>query len=396
MKNMRRNYLDFAFLVAWITISLMLAWLAFSRGGVDFGVYYAAARITLQNGNPYDYNQLATEIVKFTGEANNPYYYAPWFTWAMLPLSLLPYQSARVFWAIINVSLWFFGLINLGKIINWPETGWRRWAMYIFATILFAWTTWGFEQVGVLIFFLLIMFLLETKKDHWFAAGFWLALLLFKPNITALPVVAIIIWFVLKKNWKPAIVAGIATTVMFTTSLAILPGWYRALLQPDKLTGLSYKFSESGALGMVRYNTTLMDWLTAYNITGTLATLIYLTVAALALAILGWTITRSQSLIHVAAMALLMNFAITPYALSYDYPALVLTLFHANHVSYQKSLLTFGQMALNGFVLFSLFIGTTISFRYWITIAIALVMIFRYIAERVDTNSAHDNPTENH
>jgi hypothetical protein len=174
----------------------------------------------------------------------------------------------------------------------------------------------------------------------------------------------------------------------------ITPNWYQALLQPDKLTGLSYKFGESGSPGLIRYNTTLTDWLSAYNITGSLAALLYLMVTVLGVAILVRIVIRSQSLTHVTAVALLITFAITPYALYYDYPVLVLTLFHANHVTYRTSLLKLGQITLNGFVIVSMFLGMTISFRYWTTIAIALLMTFRYIAKRIDTNNLNP-PTEN-
>src|SRR3989304_9408 len=142
--------IDFAMLSIWVGITLVLAILAFSLGGVDFGVYYAAGRIVLQGGNPYDYNQLFNEIISSTGKANNPYYYAPWFTWAVLPLALLPFKIARVVWAVINLILWVLGLKNLSKIMDWPPVGWRRWGIYTLAGIVFAWTTWSFEQVGVL------------------------------------------------------------------------------------------------------------------------------------------------------------------------------------------------------------------------------------------------------
>ena len=44
-------------LASFVIISLSLAILAYSFGGVDFGVCYAAGRVFLQGGNPYDYYQ---------------------------------------------------------------------------------------------------------------------------------------------------------------------------------------------------------------------------------------------------------------------------------------------------------------------------------------------------
>jgi len=45
---------DFIALSFLIVLSLALAILAYSFGGVDFGVYYAAGRVFLLGGNPYD------------------------------------------------------------------------------------------------------------------------------------------------------------------------------------------------------------------------------------------------------------------------------------------------------------------------------------------------------
>lgn len=376
----KQNLFEAGVCTIWIAASLMLAWLAYAGGGVDFNVYYAAARVTLNGGNPYDYSQLAAEITSVT-EINNPYYYLPWFTWGMSPLALLPYPIARALWSLVNVALWFASLFNLQKIVDWPPAGWKRWGMYLFVTVLFAWTTWGFEQVGILIFFLLTLSLLALKKENWLAAGIWLALLLFKPNITALPIAAILLWFILKRNWRPALAAGLSTLLLLAASFLLTPDWLQTLLTPEKLTGLSYKFNESGGLDLIRYNTTLKDWLAVYNVGGALAAVVYAAVAVLGLGILGWTVFRSASLAQVTATALLAAFAVTPYALYYDYPALTLTLFYANDVTLRKPALKWARFALNALVLFSLFVGTTISYRYWTTIAIAALMVFRYTAK---------------
>lgn len=383
MRNVRPQTINFTALLFWLSISMLLAWSAYSLGGIDFNVYYAAERVTLQGGNPYDYNQLGAEIVSVT-QINNPYYYAPWFTWSLLPLALLPYETARLLWAVINFILWFLALLNLQKIMAWPPSGWKRWGMYLFVTVLFAWTTWGFEQVGILIFFLMTMSLLALKQEKWMASGIWLTLLLFKPNITALPVAAILLWFILKKKWRPALVTVAVTLAMIAISLIITPNWFQALLSPDKLTGLSYKFDESGALDMIRYNTTLKDWLAVYKVMGNTATGIYAIVIISGLAILGWTIFRSPTLVQVVSVALLVTYAITPYALYYDYPALTLTIFHANDVTFRKPGLKWIKFALNLFILASLFIGTTISFRYWTTIAVAILMFFKYATQPLE------------
>lgn len=96
MNRLFASRLGFIAFSVFIVLSAALAVLAYSYGGVDFGVYYAAGRALLHGGNPYDYAQLSKEIVSVTGKLNNPYYYAPWFTWFALPFSLLSFHTASI------------------------------------------------------------------------------------------------------------------------------------------------------------------------------------------------------------------------------------------------------------------------------------------------------------
>lgn len=358
-------------LVACVATSIGLCLLAYSFGGVDFGVYFAAGRVFLQGGNPYDYGQLVREIVSSTGQANNPYYYAPWFTWALSLLALLPYQAARILWAVINFGVWFWGLFNLSKLIAWPPIGWRRWGMYLFVTFIFAWSTWGSEQVGVLIFLILTFVILSLAREKWLYGGIWMALLLFKPNITAFPVIVLTVWLIMEGKWKPVISMAGSLLFMMTASVLTSPGWYLELLNPDKLSGLSHTLSESGTPQILRYTSTLLDWLAAYGVVGTAAYAVYAITALAGIIITIWAVFRARSLVHLMAAALLVNFALVPYALFYDYPPLVMALFLVNAALSEKPRMVWPQRLMNALVLVSLFVGDNIAYRYWIVLVLA-------------------------
>lgn len=351
-----------------VLVSLYLAVLAFSFGGIDFGVYYAAGRVLLHGGNPYEYSQLAAEIVSSTGELNNPYYYAPWFTWGVSILALLPYEAARISWAVLNYFFWFWGLMNLSRLLYWPASGWRRWGMYLLATIMFAWTTWGSEQVGILIFLIFTALLLAYEKEQWLLMGGWMALLLFKPNITAFPLIILSVWLLLNRNWKPVAYMAGMLFAMTAVSLIVSPGWYLALLQPDKITGLSYTLNEAGEVQILRYTTTLLDWLAVYGIKGSLAYVIYAVMALGGIVFIARSLNRTRSIVHLTAFSLLVNFALIPYALFYDYPPLALTLFFINDWIAATPSLKWVQRLMNGSVFASLFIGDNISYRYWVVV----------------------------
>ena len=371
------NFIALSFL---IVLSLALAILAYSFGGVDFGVYYAAGRVLLLGGNPYDYSQLVAEIVSSTGATNNPYYYAPWFTWALTPLVLLPFETARILWAVLNFGFWFWGLFNLSKLIAWPLIGWRRWGMYLLVTFVFAWGTWGSEQVGVLIFLILTFVILSLEREKWLSGGIWMALLLFKPNITAFPVIALTVWLILRGKWKPVIGMVGALMLMVVLSLLISPGWYLEFLQPDKVTGLSYTLSESGLVQVQRYTTTMLNWLLAYGIIGITAYAIYAIAALAGLLITIQAINKTHSIVQLMAVVILVNFALVPYALFYDYPSLVLVLFLVNAELSKKPMMVWTQRLMNGLILCSLFVGDNIAYRYWIVV---LLLFFAGICKIV-------------
>jgi hypothetical protein len=382
--NLRISKIDFAMLSLMLLGSIFLAAMAYFWGGMDFGVYYAAGRVLLKGGNPYDYSQLAGEIVSSTGVLNNPFYYAPWFAWAMSVLALLPYEIARLCWALLNFSFWFLGIHNLYSLVDWPPAGWRRWGAYLFVTILFAWSTWGAEQVGVLIFFLITLFLLAYRRGKWVWAGGYLALLLFKPNITAMPVVFLSIWMLLHREWKPvASMFGVAV-MLIAISLFVTPEWYAALFQPDKLTGLSYTLNEAGETQVLRYTTTLLDWLAAYGISGAVSYGIYVLTGVAGFVFMIWHIGRSTDVVGLMAFALLVNFALIPYALFYDYSLMTLTLFFVNFkLKLQPSKIWLQRLA-NLLIFASLFVGDNISYRYWIVVILVVAVIFgRVYVEKI-------------
>src|SRR5512138_3950227 len=130
MQNSREDLANFAALCAWMITSILMAAVALLEFGQDFRGYYAAARVLLERGNPYDYAQVARVLLDVTGKAgNNPFYYPLWFGWFITPLSLLPFQTARLIWMLINLGLWLLGLLRLQQLLDFPRPGWRTWLM---------------------------------------------------------------------------------------------------------------------------------------------------------------------------------------------------------------------------------------------------------------------------
>jgi hypothetical protein len=381
MKNMKHmSRFDFTALAIFVCLSIALAVIAFSFGGMDFGVYYAAAKVTMQGGNPYDYQQLAPEIISSTDRLNNPYYYAPWFTWMVVPLGFFPFEIARILWAVLNFILWLWSLYNLSNLVDYPRQGWRRWGVWLLVTFVFAWSTWGVEQVGILILFLFTLILLYIQRGNWLATGICLALILFKPNISALPAGMIALWLLLRlKIWQPALYMIGTLGGMAVVSLLVTPGWFMDIFEADKIQGLSHTLDETGGANVARYTTTLTDWLAVYGVEGSTSVWIHgLAVIGGALA-LWFGLRRSETVIEFSALAILINFMVIPYALFYDYPLLTIALFYGNYVLCRHPSWSWARYAANTLIVSVLFVGDVIPYRYWITVILLLLISIGYL-----------------
>jgi hypothetical protein len=378
MQTSKENLLNFTTLCLWLITSLTMAAYAFLVFGQDFRGYYAAGRVLLEGGNPYDYAQVARVLVEVTGRAgNNPFYYPLWFGWSVAPLSLLPFQAAGALWMLINLALWIVGLIRLQQLLDFPQKGWRGWSWNLLATFLFAWTTWKFEQTGILLFVIAVEILISYKRQQWNRMGIFLALALIKPNVMLLPVIALGLWLIRNQNWRPVIVAGIVLTALVLVTTILTPGWYQPFLQPNFGQGLTEVLDGPDQVTGTRLNTTLLDWLKWFSIPLAARSLIYGCTVLGGLWILGQQIWKSTSILDVTVTALLVSFAVTPYALQYDSPPLTIVLYAALAASrHVKSKWTSTLILI--FITSVLVWERPISDGYWIVIGLILLTIWAF------------------
>ncbi|MFQ6015920.1 MAG: glycosyltransferase family 87 protein, partial [Anaerolineae bacterium] len=322
-----QNLLDAALLSAWLVVLVAMGYATLRFYGQDFRGYYAAARVLRQGGDPYAYSQVAPVLVELTGRAgNNPYYYPPWFAVVLTPLAaFLPYEPARAVWTALNlVFLWVALRLTLA-VIGWEAQGWRRWLTYLSAAYLLAWLCLRFEQTGILIFLFLSLALWAIQRGSWGLTGLSLALLMTKPqaSFVVFGVLLVALWF----SRKRAIVwCLVSLTLLVVVSTWILPGWYQHFFEPGFGKGLTHVLDGPDKIVAKRINTTMLHWLDSMGIPGILAWAIY----ALTVVGCGWLLVRalcrSLALQRLTALATTVGFLVTPYALQYDYPPLILPL----------------------------------------------------------------------
>ena len=383
MKNRWEKLADFTALCAWIITSITMAVITYTSYGMDFRGYYAAARVLLSGGNPYDYSLVASILLDVTGRAgNNPFYYPLWFGWFITPLAWMPFEVARAVWMIFNWAIWMLGLIRLQQLLSWPPTGWRNWLMNLLATFIFAWTTWKFEQTGILLFALMVEILIAFRKQQPYRMGFYLALALIKPNLMLLPVVTLGAWLIRNKNLKPiAVMLSILAVLVIITTL-VTPDWYQPVLQPHFGQGLTETLDGPNRITGVRLNTTLQDWLKIFLVPRGLRNIIYATIVIIGLFILIVTVWKSKSIMQTTAMSLLVAFVTTPYALQYDYPPLTIVLFWGAALSnYAKSNTIPSVIIL--FIASVLIWERPISDGFWIVLGLCALLVWNWKMVRV-------------
>lgn len=370
--------LDFASLMAFLMLLAGMVWATFSIYGVDFRGYYAASKVLLDGGNPYDYQQVASVLFEISGRVgNNPYYYPPWFAMAIVPLALLfPFQQARIAWLIINVLLLWTGMHLSLAALEWEMRGWRRWLTYISLAYLLAWICLRFEQAGILLFFFLSLALWALRGNNYILAGIALALLLTKPSVTLL-----VFGILLLANWQRGnhrvIICTLGSlTILFIASTLVLPGWFLEPLKPDFGLGLAYVLDGPGVIVARRINSTFLDWSAALGFEGNPARVAYASLAVLCLLLIWRAFRRGDEMNYLASLGSALGLVVTPYALQYDYPILAFPLLWI----YQALVQTQGwrrllSIAILGVIFSVLLWERPMSDAYWIPLGVSLLLI---------------------
>ncbi|HEX5837668.1 MAG TPA: glycosyltransferase family 87 protein [Anaerolineales bacterium] len=390
MQNSREKLAAFTALSLWIVTSLVMAAITFLEYGQDFRGYYAAASVLLDGGNPYDYTQVSSVLLEISGQAgNNPFYYPLWFGWLITPLSLLPFQIARAVWMLLNLLLWLFGLIRLQQFLGFPRPGWRGWLVHLLATFIFAWTTWKFEQTGILLFVMAVEILIAYQKGQWTCLGIFLALAPIKPNVMLIPVAAIGIWLVRRQIRRPVITALITLTGLVLLTTALTPGWYQPFFQAGFGEGLTVVLDGPGQVTGTRLNTTLLDWLKWFAVPESVRTVIYAVVVLIGVWVVIRAVWKSETILEVMVASLLVSFAVTPYALQYDYPPLTIVLYWAMAFSSRAGSKLIAALVIL-FLTSVLVWEHPISDGYWIVIGLAGLSLWVVRGLR-DTSTARDS-----
>jgi hypothetical protein len=342
---------DFAAWVVLCCFLLYVGWEAYWRYGVDLRGYYAAARVVLVGGDPYDYDQVSRVLLAVTGEmGNNPYYYAPWFSVVMTPLALLPFRLARLVWIALTLGAYWLGTRLALDVLDWQIAGWRRWLLILGGAYLFVWISVRSEQLGTWLFALIAASLWGYRREKPLLAGAAMALLLTKPNVTWLtvPTLGLVYW---QRQRRAVWWAAAVLFALLLVSTAIVPAWPKHLTEPDFGAGLRFELDGPDRIKSIRLNTVLRDWLGQW----TDSQLTYWLVWGLLAVGSGWVLWRARRAgtgeVYRVALSSALGLLLTPYAMQYDYPPLALAFFWIGRsLPWDRPLALWGGLSVLAFV----------------------------------------------
>jgi hypothetical protein len=195
----------------------------------DLTAYWAAAHLVRQN--PYS-PQLVAELEKANGILipvrplllRNP----PWAIPFILPLGMLSYRVGFALWAVFSLVV----VVGCAGAV-WKLTGIPESIVSILLPLLFGPSIVLLElgQWAVLVLLGITGFLVAIEKRKDWIAGAFLLLVLGKPHVALLFLIAVAIWTVHARRWAVLYSAAIAMAVACTGMLALNPHIFGQFLE---------------------------------------------------------------------------------------------------------------------------------------------------------------------
>jgi hypothetical protein len=248
-----------------------------------------------------------------------PYYYPPSLLTPVSALLVpLGYPTAKLTWFIINVELFFL----TGYLLRHARTGVAAWVPVVVVPF-FALSIYSmFVGQLVAMVFILIVAVWRLLQERWDrTAGWILAWITIKPQLTSLFLLAILLWSARQRRWRVLEGFALGSVTLLTVSALLVPSWpiqlVRALLEQPLPT------ADRPWVGA-----TWLLLLRTLGLHGWMLWAAYIACAApLLLILLRSALDRDSPLDDVIALSVLVPFFVAPYARAYDFPLLLIPLF---------------------------------------------------------------------
>jgi hypothetical protein len=206
--------------------------------------------------------------------------------------------------------------------------------------------------------------------------------LLIKPNVTLVVVAGISLWLVRHRQWRTIGVMLLTLVLLLSISTLITPDWFQPFFEDGFGQGLTVALDGPDQIVALRINTTFLDWLRTLGVAPPWNILLYGIAICIGVFVFFWSVYRSESIIELVSLLLLVSYAITPYALQYDYPPLAIPLFWSlSRCASSSRTFTVGSILI-GFVFSVIFWQKNISWAYWMVVGSILLTLWAFLRNK--------------
>lgn len=324
--RLENRIIAYSFLMFSVYLAIFVFFVYFWRGElrnlfspfcVDFGLFYAAGKMTLAGNVAQIFDVQAhhamTELVlNLTLPYFLPWLYPPFFLFVIVPLTLLPFDVALIVWLALTLE---FMIVAARRML--PSHKKLAFLLVGFPGVFLnlRWGQNGFLSTALLGLSIAFM---ETSPV---LSGVMVGLLAYKPQLAILPFFVLLI----KKNWK-AILSAFSTVISASIlSLLIFGkevwiGFFQSLFHTS-----SYLMETSKEVTS-SIQPTLLTTLIDLGIDSRISLAVQMIVALCAVAVVSWAFLRSKRLTLKGIMLVLGMPLIIPYFMQYDLVILGLAL----------------------------------------------------------------------
>ena len=324
--RLENRIIAYSFLMFSVYLAIFVFFVYFWRGElrnlfspfcVDFGLFYAAGKMTLAGNVAQIFDVQAhhamTEIVlNLTLPYFLPWLYPPFFLFVIVPLTLLPFDVALIVWLALTLA---FMIVAARRML--PSHKKLAFLLVGFPGVFLnlRWGQNGFLSTALLGLSIAFMEISPVLS------GVMVGLLAYKPQLAILPFFVLII----TKNWK-AILSAFSTVISASIlSLLIFGkevwiGFFQSLFHTS-----SYLMETSKEVTS-SIQPTLLTTLIDLGIDSRISLAVQMIVALCAVAVVSWAFLRSKRLTLKGIMLVLGMPLIIPYFMQYDLVILGLAL----------------------------------------------------------------------
>ena len=188
--------------------------------------YWAAGRLNLTGGNPYNPVELLPLQLQVGRQFGAPVmmWNPPWILPLVMPFGALEYSFSRFLWFLSHVVMVIFCASYLWRYYHGSPTHvWFAWLIsLIFLPTLFLLKTGQIATVKPALLGA-VLYLMWTERQDWWLLSLSILFLTIKPHTLYLVVIAFVFWAVDNRRWVLLLKSGLGLVIALAIALIMNP-----------------------------------------------------------------------------------------------------------------------------------------------------------------------------